>query len=78
VSDERRCGWQITRSDGYNDPTRIDLIRIDLIRISDGEIRFYLPQEMYSDLDDEAFLALCKAKRETREAPSRSGSLEAC
>lgn len=49
-----RFGWHIARSNADG----------DLIRISDGETRFYLPRDLYEYLDDEAFLALCEVKRE--------------
>lgn len=56
---KRRCGWNVSQSTRVGDWGRA------LVRISSDEgLSFYLPQELYEDLDDEAFLALCKAKRE--------------
>lgn len=48
-----RSGWRIERSAGDG----------NLVLVGDGEIRFYLTRDLYDDLDDEAFLTLCDAKR---------------
>lgn len=48
-----RCGWRTQHSEGDG----------ALVLVSDGEIRFYLPSDLYEVLDDEAFLELCEAKR---------------
>lgn len=52
-----RCGWTIAHSSTHVQAPAA------LVRISNGDVRFYLPQEQYEDLDDEAFLALCAVKR---------------
>jgi hypothetical protein len=35
----------------------------DLIRVGNGELGFYLPADLYDDLSDDDFVALCEAKR---------------
>lgn len=52
-----RCGWTIAHSSIHVQAAAV------LVRISNGDVRFYLPQEQYEDLDDEAFLALCDVKK---------------
>lgn len=58
-----RRGWTIVHSSAHVQAGAA------LVRISNGDVRFYLPQEQYEDLDDEAFLALCEVKRDALPAP---------
>jgi len=55
-----RCGWRVERGSRV-----LDEGTADLVRISDGKIRFYLAADLYESLDDEAFVALCQQRLET-------------
>lgn len=54
-----RCGWNVRRSTSH----ALNPDGPDLIRVGNGELGFYLPADLYDDLSDDDFVALCEAKR---------------
>lgn len=57
-----RCGWNVHHGSSVRSQEGLGLVRV-----SNSGIRFYLPLDLYGDLDDAAFLALCDAKRDAQQ-----------
>ena len=57
-----RCGWRVVHSSPALNPDAAPLVLV-----SNAEMRFYLPQDLYEDLDDGAFLALCETERNVQK-----------
>ncbi len=61
-----RCGYTVQRAQSIFTDNERELP----VRISNGTIWFHLPESLYDDLDDEAFLSICATK--TRQIMSKA------